>query len=78
MESAIRRQVDSVKMPTHRHPTFQTLPKRFTNRYLANPYGATMISVNGRPPTLSPAARAAVEYQVDRIASTLRCAAGLF
>ncbi|GBG00177.1 glutathione S-transferase [Raphidocelis subcapitata] len=41
-------------------------------RYQANAYGATVLSVNGRPPILSPAARRAVGHQLDRVAAAVR------
>ncbi|KIZ07611.1 glutathione S-transferase [Monoraphidium neglectum] len=41
-------------------------------RYQANPYGATLLSVNGHRPTMAPAVMAAITLQLDRIIATLK------
>jgi hypothetical protein len=46
-----------------------------TRRYQANPYGATLLSVNGHRPTMAPAVMAAITLQLDRIIATLKTGA---
>ena len=49
-------------------PTFLSSPNRPPpTSYQSNPYGATLVAINGRAPALSPTVRDAVALQLDRI-----------